>query len=474
MADRATLLRQLPQVDQLLHEGAFPALQEEHGRTRVVAALRSEIGAVRASLVEGDGELPTTADDWSERTRLRIERDRKTYYHPVLNATGVILHTGLGRASLPAEAAEAVRSLAVAPQRLEIDPDTGRRGGRDEGCSRRLRELLACEAATVVNNNAAATLVALAAMCEGRKVVLSRGELVEIGGSYRVPEIIAQSGAELCEVGTTNRTHLTDYASALEQEAVGALLKVHTSNYRVLGFTSSVDIAALAALAREHGVPLLHDLGSGCLVDPWRGEEEGPAAWFEEQSARHSLAAGSDLVCFSGDKLLGGPQAGILAGSAAAVERCRRHPLFRAMRPGRMVYTALEATLELYLSGPERAVEAIPALKQLAEPAAKVRERAERLAAAIDGLASLEATVVETTASAGSGALPLVEVPSFGIRLEVAGSSAEESARRLRTGTPSLLARIRDDALRLDARTLTDGELETVVAALSRLGAPAP
>ena len=328
----------------------------------------------------------------------------------MINGTGVILHTGIGRAVLAPQAAEALAELARHPQRLEIDLETGDRGGRDEGCSVLLRELTGCEDATVVNNNAAATLLLLAATARGKGVVLSRGELVEIGGSFRIPEVMRESGAILVEVGTTNRTHLRDYRDAIDEQT-GMILKVHTSNYRVQGFTAEVEIEELVALGRERGIPVGHDLGSGCAVDL---ESRGIAG---EPPLRRSVAAGADLICFSGDKLLGGPQAGIILGRAESVERCRRHPLFRAMRPGRLVYTALEATLRLYW---RRGGEGVRARARVA-----AIDRAGRQPAAAGappgpeagGMSGIEVSVVRCASQAGSGALPAREIESWGVRV---------------------------------------------------------
>src|SRR6185369_10752063 len=271
-------------------------------------------------------------EDIHRRVAASLAHRSQPYYRRVVNGTGVVLHTGLGRAVLAPQAAAALAELAPHPQRRSSDLETGQRGGRDEGCARLLRELTGCEDATVVNNNAAATMLLLAAMARGKGVVLSRGELVEIGGSFRIPEVMSESGALLVEVGTTNRTHLQDYRAALEGAGgtIGMLLKVHTSNYRIQGFTAEVEIEDLVALGREHGIPVGHDLGSGCAIDLARHGLTG------EPLLRRSIAAGADLVCFSGDKLLGGPQAGLLIGRREAVEKCRRHPLFRALRPGRL------------------------------------------------------------------------------------------------------------------------------------------
>jgi L-seryl-tRNA(Ser) seleniumtransferase len=374
----------------------------------------------------------------------------------------VVLHTGIGRAVLAPEAVAALAALAGHSQRLEIDLETGARGGRDEGCAVLLRELTGCEDATVVNNNAAATLLLLAATARGKGVVLSRGELVEIGGSFRIPEVMRESGAILVEVGTTNRTHLRDYGDAID-ERTGMILKVHTSNYRVEGFTAEVEIEDLVALGKERGVPVGHDLGSGCAVDL---ASRGIAG---EPLLRRSVAAGADLICFSGDKLLGGPQAGIIVGRRESVERCRRHPLFRAMRPGRLVYTALEATLRLYGAGEATACERIPALRQLTAPAASLRTRARRLARRLAGCPEIAVSVVPCTSQAGSGALPAREIASWGVRVAPASRSAQELAAELRTGDPAILARVHEDAVLFDVRTLSDEELDLIAGRLRGL-----
>jgi L-seryl-tRNA(Ser) seleniumtransferase len=382
----------------------------------------------------------------------------------VINGTGVILHTGIGRAVLAPEAVAALAETAGQAQRLEIDLESGQRGGRDEGCAALLRELTGCEDATVVNNNAGATLLLLAAMARGKGVVLSRGEMVEIGGSFRIPDVMSESGARLVEVGTTNRTHLSDYRAAIDSDT-GMILKVHTSNYRVLGFTSEVEIEELVALGREHGVPVAHDLGSGCAVDLAAHGLTG------EPLLRRSVEAGADLLCFSGDKLLGGPQAGLLIGRKEAVERCRRHPLYRALRPGRLIYTALEATLRLYRGGEAAACERLPVLRQLTADAASLLERARDLAARLSACAraGLLVTVTPCTSQAGSGALPVREIESWGVRVSPGSPlapSAQEIAFALRTGDPAILGRVQEDALLFDVRTLRDEDFDLIAARL--------
>ena len=471
-ASARELLRAIPKVDRLLGREELEPLLAAYPRREVVARLRETLGELRRRAGEGgltEEDLSTAAI--RERLAGRLAKRYRAYYRRVINATGIILHTGLGRAPLASEAVRALEQLAPHPQRLEIDLESGERGGREEGCARLLCELTGSEAATVVNNNAAATLLILAALARGQRVLLSRGEMVEIGGSYRVPEILRESGAVLAEVGTTNRTHLRDYARALDDEA-GMILKVHTSNYRVVGFTGEVAVAELAELGREHGVPVVHDLGSGCLVDLAAHGRPGETLVRDSlhpPASGGTIAAGADLVCFSGDKLLGGPQAGIIAGRREAVERCRKHPLFRAMRPGRMIYTALEATLRLYLGGDE-ATSKIPTLHRLTIPADELRPRAEAMARDLADLPRVDVAAIECRSQAGSGSLPARDIPSWGVELTPRGGSATELAAELRQGEPAILARIQDDALIFDLRTLGDDEVGQIAGRLRQLG----
>jgi len=456
-------LRSIPQVDLLLKAAEMQPLIAACSRAEVLEATRTVLAEMRREL-DGPALGAFGMAALRDRIAAALARRAEPYYRRVVNGTGVILHTGLGRAVLAPQAAAALAELAQHPQRLEIDLDTGQRGGRDEGCARLLRELTGCEDATVVNNNAAATLLLLAAVARGRGVMLSRGELVEIGGSFRIPDVMRESGALLVEVGTTNRTHLRDYRAALN-ETVGMLLKVHTSNYRIQGFTAEVEIEDLVALGREHGIPVAHDLGSGCAIDLARHGLTG------EPLVRRSIAAGADLVCFSGDKLLGGPQAGILIGRREAIEKCRRHPLFRALRPGRLIYTALEATLRQYATGKE-VIDRLPVLRQLTEPLEALRQRASRL---VQGLtaASDRATVYlsECRSQAGSGALPTVEIPSWGARIVPALRSAQHLADALRAGNPAILGRIVDDGVLFDVRTMSDEDVDLVAARVRELAA---
>ena len=463
-SDTATSRRAIPQVDRLLTSEAFQPLLAAHPRAVVVREVRSVLDELRRQVAPLEpGAL--SAEALRDRVAAGLAREARPYHRRVINGTGVVLHTGIGRAVLAAEAVEALAALAPHPQRLEIDLDTGQRGGRDEGCARLLQEITGCEDATVVNNNAAATLLLLAAVARGKEVVLSRGELVEIGGSFRIPEVMSESGAVLVEVGTTNRTHLRDYRAALGA-STGLLLKVHTSNYRIEGFTAEVEIEDLVALGRERGVPVAHDLGSGCVVDLAGYGLPG------EPLLRRSVAAGVDLLCVSGDKLLGGPQAGILLGKKELVDVCRRHPLYRALRPGRLVYTALEATLRLYLAGAAEAVERVPVLRQLTAPAESLLPRARRLEKLIAEVPGVSAEAVPCASQAGSGALPARDIPSQGVRVTSATHSAQELADALRTGDPAILVRLHDGAVLFDVRTLADDEVPRIAARLRELAEP--
>ncbi len=488
--DPANLLRRLPKVDRLLDSARVAPLLRDHPRTVVLDELRRLLDALREEIRRGEAAADEVASEAVvARLARRLDRRERPVYRRVINATGVVLHTGLGRAALAPEAADAVATLARGAQRLEIELDSGERGGRDRGCAELLTRLTGAEAATVVNNNAAATLLILAAFARGRRVVVSRGELVEIGGSYRIPDVLEESGALLAEVGTTNRTHPRDYREAIRRfggaagegspardgsdgavGAVGLLLKVHTSNYRLVGFTSEVSLAEMVELGREHGLPVVHDLGSGCMVDLDPGGGRASLTSLGETLVRDSIDAGADLVCFSGDKLLGGPQAGLLVGRAEAIERCRRHPLFRALRPGRMIYTALEATLRIYEAGEDAARERIPVLARLREDSAALRRRARRWAKRWADLPGVEIAAVECHSQAGSGSLPAHGIPSWGLRVTPADGTAEDLARALRTGDPAILPRVQDAAVLLDLRTLAEDEMEEIGERLGESG----
>jgi L-seryl-tRNA(Ser) seleniumtransferase len=420
-------LRDLPSVDELAREVDDPL---------AVDAARAVIGSARDQIRAG-----LEPGDLSARLREQLAATRRPVLRRVLNATGVIVHTNLGRAPLPPAALERVVEVGRSYSNLEYDLDAGSRGSRQDHVASLLRRLTGAEAAIVVNNNAGAMLLALAALAEGREVIVSRGELIEIGDGFRIPDVLVRSGARLVEVGTTNRTRAVDYDRAVS-EHTALLLRVHQSNFRVVGFTERAGLKELANVARQHSVPLLDDLGSGALVE-----------LHDEPTARDSLAGGADLVCFSGDKLLGGPQAGIVAGRADLVERLRRHPLHRALRIDKLGLAALEGTLLLYLE-PEQALAEVPVLRMLRADPSSVRARAERLAAAVGG------EVEETVGRVGGGALPLAELPSFACAIE------EELAGALREHEPPVIGIVRDGRLLLDCLTLDDEEADEVAAAV--------
>jgi L-seryl-tRNA(Ser) seleniumtransferase len=407
------------------------------------------VDAARIVLARAREDIQAGADpgDLAERLREELAGARAPRLRQALNATGVIVHTNLGRAPLPESALERVREVGRGYSNLEYDLSAGTRGSRQDHVAGILRRLTGAEAALVVNNNAAAVLLALAALAQGRDVLVSRGELIEIGDGFRIPDVLARSGARLVEVGTTNRTRAADYEQAIGSETA-VLLRVHQSNFRLVGFTELPSIADLARIAKRHELPLVDDLGSGALVP------SNSLLLSEEPSVRESLEAGADLVCFSGDKLLGGPQAGIVVGSAELVERLRRHPLQRAMRADKLTLAALEGTLALYLE-PERALREVPVLRMALESSDAVRARAERLAEFAGG------EVEETVGRVGGGALPLAELPSFACAVE------EELAAPLRAGEPPVVGVVRDGRLLLDCRTLSDAEVDEVAAAVT-------
>jgi L-seryl-tRNA(Ser) seleniumtransferase len=418
-------LRDLPSVDELTRDVDDP-LAVDAART-VLERAREEI---RAGAEPGD---------LARRLHGELRALRAPSLRRVLNATGVLVHTNLGRAPLAAEALAQVVETARGYSNLELDLSSGSRGSRQDHLASLLRRLTGAEAALVVNNNAAAMLLALAALAEGSEVIVSRGELIEIGDGFRIPDVLARSGARLVEVGTTNRTRARDYERAIGSDTA-LLLRVHQSNFRVVGFAEQPRVEELAAIAARHGLPLVDDLGSGVL-DPIPGEP----------TVRESPA---DLVCFSGDKLLGGPQAGIVVGRAELVERLRRHPLQRALRADKLSLAALEGTLRLYLDAPER----IPVLRMLRQDATTVRVRAEQLASLTGG------TVEETVGRVGGGALPLAELPSFACALD------ESLAAPLRGGDPPVLGIVRDGKLLLDCLALTDDDVDSVARAVRQAG----
>jgi len=449
--------RGLPSVSSLLVRAEIAAALERLPRGLVIDSLRAELDAARSGANDGG------AEEIAARALQRAESAARPSLQPAINATGVVLHTGLGRAVLPREAAEAVAAVARGHSTLEIELESGRRGSRRAHVEPLLRELTGAEAATVVNNNAGAVFLAVTALAAGREVVISRGELVEIGGSFRMPDIIRASGATLVEVGTTNRTRLRDFEEALS-ERTALILRCHPSNFRVVGFTEEVPAADLARLGRERGIPVLDDLGSGALIDT-ATLGTGPTT-----TLRQAVESGCDVVTASGDKLLGGPQAGLILGRRACVDRIARHPLARALRVDKLTLAGLEATLRLYRDH-EAAARAVPTLRYLS----RRLDELEAMAASLRNMAeescrgAVLLDLVDDRSQVGGGSLPGEDLPTVCLRVRIpAGMSADRLASRLRVHRPPVFARIRDDAVLLDPRTLEEPDLPVIAQALAQ------
>ena len=458
--------RRLPSVGTLLESDALRAMLAAEPRSLVVGAVRDALEIARRS----PAAAPASESEWAAAVHHALDDRRRPSLRPVLNATGVVLHTNLGRAPLATVARDAVLAISEGFSNLEYDLEAGSRGSRHSHAVTLLRELTGAEDAIVVNNCAAALVLALDALARGREAIVSRGELVEIGGSFRVPDIMAKSGATLVEIGTPNRTHLDDYRRALGPET-GAILKVHRGNFALEGFVAEVAVRELVPVAREAGVPLLHDLGSGLLLPL---DEYGLTG---EITARDALGAGASLVMMSGDKLLGGPQAGIIVGEASLIARLRANPLARALRVDKMTLAALEATLALYRD-PARAAREIPALAMLTAPIHEIRVRADAIAAAINAAlgerGAVRASVVDSTATVGGGAFPTARIPSAAVALaSVGGTSADSLAAKLRGASLPVVGRIENDTLLLDVRSVPAAHDSQLIRAVGdALGAP--
>ena len=455
MADNP--FRRLPAVNDVLSVESLRSAGVAHDR--VVAAVRAELADVRRRLANAETIDETTTEQIATRALARLERESRRKLCPVINATGIVLHTNLGRAPLAKEAADAARQAGGGYLNLELDLTTGKRSSRQDAVLEWVCRLTGAESATAVNNNAAATVLVLRALCQGKEVVISRGQLIEIGGSFRIPEIMAVSGAVLREVGTTNITRLADFERAVGP-STGALLQVHTSNYRLSGFTRAVPLVDLIALGRKHGLPVIDDVGSGALVDFAR------FGFQDEPLARNSIALGVDLVLFSGDKLMGGPQAGIIAGRKQFIQRIEKDPLMRAFRLDKMTLAALETTLRIYLDE-DRALREVPVLQLLGTPLTELRRRAEALAGrlrALPGLATAE--VREDVAFVGGGSLPDQAMPTWVVEVVATGLSDAALAQRLRTGTTAVMGRLREGRLVLDVRTVFPDEEAPLVEAI--------
>jgi L-seryl-tRNA(Ser) seleniumtransferase len=461
MSDSAAL-RNLPSVDAVLKTEIAEVLRERYGRAAVTDAIRTELEEARDACRAG--AKPPVAEDVAIKASVKLEDANRTSLRPVFNLTGTVLHTNLGRAVLAEAAVEAAATAMRQSVALEFDVGTGERGERDDHVRALLCELTGAEDATLVNNNAAAVLLVLNSLAFERDAIVSRGELIEIGGSFRMPDIMARAGTKLVEVGTTNRTHPRDFVNAIGPET-GLVLKVHTSNYRIQGFTAEVDAAELAEIAHKAGVPLVHDLGSGTLIDLSRYGVE------KEPTVRDAVAAGADIVTFSGDKLLGGPQAGYIAGKRDLIARINKNPMKRALRVDKIRLAAIEATLKLY-HDPDRLAERLPTLRFLARTQEEIMAQARRI---LDQVAlsvgpDFTVEVCACNSQIGSGALPLATIPSAGlaIRAKARGGMLEKLSARLRGLCVPVIGRIEDDALKLDLRCLADEEaFMTEIAGLS-------
>jgi L-seryl-tRNA(Ser) seleniumtransferase len=466
MTSREKALRGLPAVEVLLRHPALAEADAELPRLLLVESIRAELALERKRLRSGSA-VALPAAQLAVRARERAAAANRPQLRRVLNATGVVLHTNLGRAPLAAAARDAVAAVAGGYCSLEYDLATGRRGQRGAGVERWLERLTGAEAALAVNNGAAAVLLALTALAAGRRVVVSRGELVEIGGSFRIPEILERSGAELVEVGTTNRTHLRDYERALDRHpGVAVVLRVHPSNFRLEGFTARPGRTELAALAHRRHVLLVEDLGSGALVDLAAFGLE------PEPTVGECLADGCDVVTCSGDKLLGGAQAGLVFGRRRWVEAMRHDPLARALRLDKLALAALEATLPLY-ADPERAAREVPVLITLRRTGPELEARARRLADALAAtVPGVEVRVTASRGAVGGGSLPLQALPGWVVEMTQAGRSAQELERLARAADPPVIGTMRSGRWRLDPRTLADAELEEVAGVLARALAP--
>jgi L-seryl-tRNA(Ser) seleniumtransferase len=461
-ADRAAALRRLPSVDDVIRRVADDTALAALPRVRLTAAAREALAAARARVAEGDDEAPSV-DVLAARVAAGLHRAGPFSLRPVINAQGVVLHTNLGRALLSALALERVSAVGAAYSNLELDLATKERGSRYSHVEPLLRRLTGAEDALVVNNNAAAVLLALETLAHGKEVIVSRGELIEIGGEFRIPDIMLRSGARLREVGTTNRTHLRDYAEAIGPQT-GLILKVHTSNYRVIGFTAAVSSRELVELGRARDVAVMEDLGSGSLVDL-------RAHGFPyEPTVSEVVASGVDLVSFSGDKLLGGPQAGIIVGRRSMVSRLKKNPWNRALRIDKFTMAALEATLYAYEAGD--AMQTVPTLRLLTEPLAAVRARARRVLSRLprDTRARLAPRLTDATSQVGGGALPTVELPTSGLEIGDGPAEARRVDEALRAADPAVIGRLVDDRLFLDCRTVLPAQVGALAAAIVAAG----
>lgn len=461
----ANPMRSLPAVDAILRSPAAAILIREHGRPMVAGAVRSAIAGIRDAMASGNQPAPADVSPAAvlDAASAAIGREKQPNLRRVVNATGIILHTGLGRAVLPRSVRDALPGL-MGCCNLQLNLETGKRGRREECLRDLVRRLTGAEETLLVNNCAAATFLMLRALARDREVIVSRGELIEIGGSFRLPDIMTESGAILREVGTTNKTHEKDYENAVGPNTA-LILKAHKSNYSIVGFTKEVGIGAIAAIGRKHGVPVVDDLGCGALV----GLERYGLP--HEPTVRESLEAGADIVLFSTDKLIGGPQGGMLAGRKELLDRVKAHPLYRTFRVCKLTLSAVEATLRLFLD-PDRLAETNPTYAMMAEPLDAVRKKALRLRDLLSAARpDWKLEVVDTPAYLGGGALPMTEISSCAVSISAGGRSTEETASELRHAAVPIVPRISDDAVLLDMRTVDESDMALIRDACAGIGA---
>ena len=466
MDDKQILLRQLPAVDRILQHSLLLDMENRCPRALLVEAVQEAVADLRRAILEdrtAGSDADLSIENIAEEAVLRAKKKLLPSLRHVINASGTLLHTNLGRAPLSVSALKAVKDIACSYSNLEFDLETGKRGHRYAHVEKLLCCLTGAEAAAVVNNNAGAVLLALTALARGREAVVSRGEMIEIGGSFRIPEVMEAGGVLLHEVGTTNKTHLEDYRRAIN-ENTGLLLKVHTSNYRIVGFTTTVTAAEMVALGQEHRIPVMEDLGSGMLFDL------SSFGLPREPTVSEGVAAGIDVLTFSGDKLLGGPQAGILVGKKWAIDKIRRHPLARALRIDKLTLAALEATLRLFLDR-EKAIGEIPVLRMLTASSCEIEGRCHILAKTLAGEISDCATVsiVPEESTIGGGALPLTKLPGAAVALKPLTISVDELGLALRRQNPPVIGRIQEGLLLLDLRTVLPAEEPVLIQNLKNI-----
>ncbi len=463
------ILRRIPKMDELLQDGGLELHFAAAGRTVVTEAARTVIDRLRQEILSLDSSELDHFDieqlnigSIARRVMAQVEDDEANHLIPVINATGTILHTNLGRAPLCKEAVENVAAVSRGYSNLEYDLVAGGRGSRHNIVSELICELTGAEDAMLVNNNAAATMIVLSAMAEGQEVIVSRGELVEIGGAFRIPDIMEQSGAKLHEIGTTNKTKPSDYENAIDEERTAALMKVHTSNYRIMGFTQDTSLEELVEIGRKHDLPVVFDMGNGLMVDL-------SAYGLDEPNVPASLASGIDVILFSGDKLLGGPQGGIIAGRKKYIEKMKKHPLARALRVDKMTFAAMEETLKKYRDT-EKALRDIPILHMITEPADSMQTRAYRLTEQIqEKNPAFHTEVVPVQDQIGGGSAPMVYLPGFAVAVTSDAMSTQKLETALRGSSLPIVARIHDDRLLLCVRTIAESDVEIIAQAFTAL-----